>query len=206
MRLDPTTPLDPALLPYLAGLSDPATPLIFSLCRRRSVNMSGKVWEGHKLQITAIDPLAEAYNNIIDAYHLTPPVRTQPCAGEALSATFPEQSFDFVYARNAIDHAVDPLVCIREMVKVAKSGCSILLVHEENVGVKEKYHGLHHWNFTVEQGDFLFSDSAQHTCNVTSELDKEADVSASVDTGYVTALLVEALNVHPPTASLFHLQ
>ena len=193
LRLDPTTPLDPALMPYLAGLDDPIQILDVGA---GPLTALGKVWEGHHLQITAVDPLAHYYQWIMDSYRINPPVRTQKLAGEELSTRFPAGHFDFVFSRNAIDHSVDPLLCIQEMIKVAKVGKTTLLIHQENEGVKEKYVGLHHWNFTVENGDFIIKDNADYHCNVTTLLAGYARVTSTVENGFVSVQILKCAN--PP--------
>ena len=187
-RLDPNSPFDPSLLRYIEGLNDPIRILDGGAGPLTSL---GKIWPGHTLDITAVDPLAEAYNKIIDAYDIKPPLRTQKCAGEELSAKFAHQQFDFVYSRNAIDHAAHPLDCIREMIKVLKSGKTALLIHEENEGIKEEYVGLHQWNFTIEQGNFVIIDSVNNRCNVTEELIGQAKVIANVEKGYVIVQIMK---------------
>lgn len=47
--------------------------------------------------------------------------------GDATDLPFPDDSFDFVFARYLMMHLPDPLVAIREMVRVARPGGAIML-------------------------------------------------------------------------------
>ncbi|WKB56202.1 class I SAM-dependent methyltransferase [Eleftheria terrae] len=115
----------------------------------------GKNVPGKRLHITACDPLADVYNTLIDRFDIHPPVRTTFSDGENLSHFFPPRRFDAVHCANALDHSYDPLSAIVEMLKIVKPGGFIQLGHFENEAVSENYHGLHQWNFTERNGDFV---------------------------------------------------
>lgn len=74
IRMDPQSPLQQNVIevfPATAGrelkiLDVGAGPLTYL----------GKVWPGHALAITAVDPLADEYAAIFAKHNLTPPVRT----------------------------------------------------------------------------------------------------------------------------------
>jgi len=118
----------------------------------------GKNWTGHELEITATDPLADAYSAILDKLGIRPPVRTIPGEGEKLSGQFPSGHFDLAYASNSLDHSRDPLRVIEQMLTVVKREHFVYLWHFANVGEAEGYAGLHQWNFDIKDGDFIVSD------------------------------------------------
>lgn len=109
------------------------------------VSNIGYQYNGNKLDLTASDPNADAYNKLLDSNNLMPPVRTTRASGESLSSDF-SQEFDWVNCDNALDHAVDPNNALQEMVKVLKPGGVISLFHEIDEGVNEGYRGYHKWN------------------------------------------------------------
>ena len=117
----------------------------------------GLRWEGRHLEIVAVDPLAAEYDRLLADLQLTPPVRTISGTGEALLEQFGEGTFDFAHSSNALDHAFDPLLSIRNMVRVVKPGCFVYLYHFENEGEKENFNGLHQWNFFSRRGDMIIS-------------------------------------------------
>jgi len=154
LRFDPDLPLQPrpsALLPAQTEvqiLDVGAGPLTYL----------GKRYEGKRLSITAVDPLAEEYDKILDKYQIRPLIRTQKLAAETLRERFPANTFDLVFALNCIDHAYDPEQAILHMIEVVKSGRYVLLEHRPNEAVTENYSGLHQWNFSMSaDGDFLIS-------------------------------------------------
>jgi SAM-dependent methyltransferase len=113
------------------------------------VTALGDVWDDRNITIVPIDPLAEAYAKVLDKYGLTPPVRTHYGLGESLVEQFGKESFDFAYACNCLDHAVDPVEYYRQMLAVLKPGCSLVTFHEANEAEHQHYEGLHQWNFSV---------------------------------------------------------
>ncbi len=69
------------------------------------LTMLGKVWPGRKLELVAVDPLAEQYDVIMARAGVTPLIRTSAGDGEKLLEIFPVESFDLVHARNCLDHS-----------------------------------------------------------------------------------------------------
>ena len=140
----------------------------------------GKTVPGKRLNITAIDPLADKYDLLLAKYDVVPPVRTQVLAGEKLSSRFEPQTFDLVFARNCIDHSYAPEKAIVEMVKVLKPGCYALLEHIPNEAENENWAGLHQWNFSSsEAGDFLIGSRAK-VLNFTEKYSDICSVSCEV--------------------------
>jgi SAM-dependent methyltransferase len=115
----------------------------------------GKRWKGRTVQITAVDPLADDYNRLLDELGIIPPVRTQEGEVERLTEQFPPNHFDLVTMENALDHSFDPLTGIRQMLEVVKPGGSVVLKHYINEGEQGSYVGFHQWNFCADNGHFM---------------------------------------------------
>ncbi|MGK0273339.1 MAG: ubiquinone/menaquinone biosynthesis C-methylase UbiE [Cocleimonas sp.] len=115
----------------------------------------GKNWPGHNLDIVASDALSDRYDTILAQYKISPPIRTKLCRSEELSQCFDHNSFDFSYARNTLDHGLNPLTAILEMIKVVKSGHNIMIEHFLNEGATGNYIGLHQWNFEIRDNDLV---------------------------------------------------
>ena len=115
----------------------------------------GKTYPRKRLEIVAVDPLADQYDKLLAHEGIRPPVRTQPCSGEELLERFAPNSFDIATAFNALDHSYDPVQAIRNMVEVVRPGGFVLLVHGINEGVQRRYVGLHQWNFEYRQGQLV---------------------------------------------------
>jgi SAM-dependent methyltransferase len=119
----------------------------------------GKRWPGRQVTIIAVDPLAEQYDRLLAKYQIAPPVRTVLAAAENLLTLFPPNSFDLVHARNSLDHGVNPMSAITQMVSAVKPGHCVFLQHVVNEGKNEDYHGLHQWNFYELNGEAFVSDN-----------------------------------------------
>lgn len=165
IRFDPDFPLQPRV----AALLPPRSEVCILDVGAGPLTYLGKKCEGKHIHITAVDPLADEYDKILDKYHIQPPVRTEKLAAEELTKRFPPNAFDLVVARNCIDHAYNPERAILQMIDVVKSGCYVFLQHRPNEGEKENYAGLHQWNFSLSaNGDFLIS-SKSSVVNMTKK-------------------------------------
>jgi len=184
-RMRPDAPLQDELAQYLPNeyakiLDVGAGPLTYI----------GKIWRGRQLDITAVDALAQEYKKILDKYKVKPPVVTKSAEAESLSQEFPPFSFDFVHARNCLDHSFDPVLAINEMVKVIKTGCVVYLNHFVNEGRNERYQGLHRWNFHAHNGNLVISSPGRFPVSVTQRLKGQAKVETRLTPdNYVIAVI-----------------
>ncbi|HEY3901261.1 MAG TPA: hypothetical protein VGM54_21815 [Chthoniobacter sp.] len=129
----------------------------------------GKKWGDRRVQVEAIDPLAGAYDQILDRFGVVPPVRTQLGEGEGIVAQFGREVFDMTFARNCLDHAYDAIEAVKNMVDATKSGGVIYLWHNQDEAEKLAYQGLHQWNFRLKDGDLLVWKGSR-TLNVNRQL------------------------------------
>jgi SAM-dependent methyltransferase len=143
------------------------------------LSVVGATYPGKELEITATDVLADEYDRMLAEAGVKPPVRTQRCRGEDLLEHFGPDRFDLVFARNSVDHSVDPLVILKNMLAVAKPGGFVLLRHYRNEGECQEYEGLHQWNFDVE-GDRLLLWNERERHDVASVLGVKQDVEVAV--------------------------
>jgi SAM-dependent methyltransferase len=116
-----------------------------------------KIYKGIRLNITAVDALADYYDNLLKKYGVDPPVRTQQCKGEDITQHFPTESFHWINSRNALDHMERPVECIKGMLTLLKPGGMISLFHHLNEGADANYAGFHQWNFFLEDDDFCIA-------------------------------------------------
>jgi SAM-dependent methyltransferase len=139
----------------------------------------GHFVKGRPVEILAVDPLAGAYASALTRAKVRPPIQTRFAYAEELSVSFGPNTFDLVHCNNALDHAIDPLWGLLEMVIVAKPNGYVFLSHRRNEGASGNYEGLHHWNFDGENGDFIiWNPSTRH--NVTELLSGFCDTTCEV--------------------------
>jgi ubiquinone/menaquinone biosynthesis C-methylase UbiE len=148
-RFDPDFPLQDWVVKWL----DPARPVARILdVGAGPLTILGKVWDGHRVEITAVDALADQYDELLRGAE-PPPVRTVRCDTERLSDILPANHFDFAAARNTLDHSYDPMECIRQMCRVTRPGGHIGMRHFANEAETGCYEGLHQWNFSADGED-----------------------------------------------------
>jgi ubiquinone/menaquinone biosynthesis C-methylase UbiE len=176
LRFDPGLELQKEIIPFLPNSSTidildvGAGPLTFL----------GKKYKNKKLTITAVDPLADAYDKILQKYSVKPLIRTIKLNAEDLTKKFNDNSFDLVVARNSIDHSFSPIKALDEMVKVVKKGRYIFMLHKPNEAINEQWAGLHQWNFSEDKGDFIIS-SKHLNYNFSKEFQKECTVTCKLN-------------------------
>ena len=186
-RLNPDSELQPELRAVLNGsVSDPVTILDVGAGPLSSL---GKIWPGRKVEITAVDPLAEQYDKILAEVRLTPPVRTVFSEAEKLADVFPKASFDMAFASNSLDHSRNPLDAIFQMLQVTKPGGFVYLWHFANEGEAEGYHGMHQWNFNLKGDDFIIGDGKSNL-SLKSELGTQGTLSVSTTSAFGKEVIV----------------
>ncbi len=105
----------------------------------------GKKGMPPNIEIVAIDPLADFYNQKLDEHGVCPWLRTRQGEAERLQE-YGLGLFDIVYCRNALDHGYDPMTAIEAMLGVVKKTGVVFLLGSVNEGEKHGYSGLHQWN------------------------------------------------------------
>jgi SAM-dependent methyltransferase len=138
-------------------------------------------YPGKQLVLTAVDPLADAYDCILREHGIEPSVRTQRLRGEDLLSRFAPDSFDVAFARNALDHTLDPLPIIENMVAVIRPGGHVVLRHVPNEAVTESYEQLHQWNFDEREGRCVVWRRPGRERDVAVELGDGVSVSCTRD-------------------------
>lgn len=179
-RLDPQRPLADRFVALLQKIHPDADSYDLLDVGSGPLTSLGKTMPNKTIQMRAVDPLAPEYDRMLNAQNLTPPVRTEECKGEELSSKFEAASFHLVYARNCMDHSIDPVQAFREMLAVTKPGGVVLLEHWPNEGQTEEYRGLHQWNFDCQDGEFVVWNPKRRQV-VSSELGSGCRVECSLE-------------------------
>ena len=151
----------------------------------------GKTYPGKALSITATDPLATDYLRIMREAGIEPPVPPVACRGEDLTRHFAPGTFDIAFARNALDHSVDPVRVITNMVSLVKDGRFVVLRHRRQEGRGENYWGLHQWNFDADDGQFLVWRGRREKVHMNRVLDATATVDCFLEGEWVVCLITK---------------
>lgn len=175
-RLDPDNPL----LEDIGQLITCDNPKILDV-GAGPLTVLGKIWNGKRLDITAIDPMGAEYAAILHKHNIVPLVPTMTGSAEELTKYFAPNTFDFCFAQNCLDHGYDPAKSVEQMVEIAKPRGVILLRHAVNEGKNELYRALHQWNFYEKNGDLMVSTPGIKPINITARLSKRASVNISYD-------------------------
>jgi SAM-dependent methyltransferase len=185
-RLDPEAPLQDVIAKHIDRSVSVNRILDVGSGPLTSINRKCGFCE---VSITAVDPLADFYNEILARGGITPPVRAELGWGERLTEQFGENQFDIAYSRNAVDHSYDPIKCIDEMIKVTKKNHYVIVEVNERGGSLEGWKGLHQWDFFVartmpllERHLFLEGKSIE-AVDVTRHFAKIAEMTALEVTG-----------------------
>ena len=185
-RLDPEAPLQDVIAKHIDRTVGVNRILDVGAGPLTSINKRCGFCE---ISITAVDPLADFYNEILAKREITPPVRTELGWGERLTEQFGENQFDITYSRNAIDHSYDPIKCVDEMIKVTKKNRYVIVEVNERGASREGWDGLHQWDFFVartlpllEKHLFLEGNSIE-AVDVTRHFAKVAEMTTLEVTG-----------------------
>lgn len=126
-----------------------------------------------------VDPLAYEYNKILAENSVVLPVSPEFAIGELLSKFFLENSADFVIMNNALDHCIDPIRVLVEMLKVCKVNGNVIMLHADSEGIFENYSGMHKWNISEYKGNLFIFDNKGNVINVNKYLDGVARVTVN---------------------------
>jgi SAM-dependent methyltransferase len=182
--------------PELVGRTTPNRPVLAALrdcipdhneCRILDVgagplSLCGSHLDGRrKITVVPIDPLASFYGPICREFGIIPPIATEFGFAEDVSAQFAEGSFDIAFSVNALDHTINPVGAITEMLIVTKIGGTIYLNHALNEGALEGYRGFHQWNFAQEGDEFVIWNRKGSTSNISRLLAGVADIEVRTE-------------------------
>lgn len=184
-RFDPELPIQDHVAPLIDRSSKPSVEILD--VGAGPVTKLGKTHASKRLSITATDVLGREYNALLDELGVEPPVRTRYAASETLCEQIGERQFDIVHAQNTLDHSADPFAALEEMLALTAPGGFVVLLHEENEGQNERYHALHKWDFSCEDGRFLIRGPGPRGAlrDVTAIMDGRAEVECSSAEGLV---------------------
>ena len=149
--LDPNSVLQEYLAKLLPSSGSTASILDVGSGPLTTVN---KTWPGVELSITAVDALADKYNQTMRKAGMAPLVQAQQGFGEDLCEMFEPDMFDITHSVNAIDHTFDPVKVIENMIALTRPGGYVVIQVNENEADYSRG-GLHNWNFYRQNDDLI---------------------------------------------------
>ncbi|OLQ04538.1 hypothetical protein AK812_SmicGene12385 [Symbiodinium microadriaticum] len=101
--------------------------------------------EDGTIEVISADGLADLYERLYEQLDLWPPKKLMHCSLEELSTCLPNQKFDLVHVRNALDHALQPTRAIREMLKD----------FSRDEAAYMNFTGMHQWSFELDEVPYV---------------------------------------------------
>ena len=124
-------------------------------------------------EVTAIDPLASVYDEILSKYGISYPIKPRTGYAERLVKSFGKDSFDIVYSSNSLDHTISPKSSLSQMVQVVKTGGIVFLEGFVCEGSHAKWTGLHQHDLFAENGSLMHRGPKGHLRDLTGDLGLE---------------------------------
>lgn len=152
----------------------------------------GPVLYGTRLNIVAVDPLADAYDELLERHGIEPAIRTIKGEAERLVEQFGAERFDVVYSRNALDHMRDPWIALQQMVDACVPGGVVHVEGAINEGVSHRYGGLHQWNVMPAERDMIIWNSEESDL-ASRVLTGVAQIKATRKDAWFSAVLVKEM-------------
>lgn len=149
-RLDPHRKLDKGLIDVIKDHYQGQAPTLLRIMDMGAgpATTLGKVLPGHVLQVRACDADAYRYVAVWAMMGMQPLVATEHCTFENASSWIKDK-FDVVFQQNALDHAHDVVKSIDSMLDLVAPGGLMVLWNMANEGERQKYWGMHQWNFKI---------------------------------------------------------
>jgi SAM-dependent methyltransferase len=153
------------------------------------VTVVGRRHGRKSIRVTAIDPLADAYNAALAKSGIQVSVATQQYSIEELADRFPAGSFDVAYCHNAIDHMPEPMLALEIMLSLVRPDGFVVIRCLPDEGERNSYFGIHQWNVDLDgPGLVVWNRSTRHL--VGEELAGRAEIVSTRMMGkWVTAIV-----------------
>jgi SAM-dependent methyltransferase len=178
-RFDPEAELQPEIRELVHVPSDGVVRILD--VGSGPVTWIGKRWPPHRVELTAIDALADEWQRLLETHGMLAPVPAIRCEGERLSDVLPANHFDLAMARYSLDESHDPLTVLRQMIAAVRHGGAVLISSRVRAADSEHHWGLQHWNLAVEEGRFTLEGNGR-TIDLGAEVAGQADlVEAEVE-------------------------
>ncbi|WP_425099548.1 hypothetical protein [Tropicibacter sp. S64] len=173
-RTDPDAPLTPLVLDLLPHLDlDRSRPVKMLDIGSGPLSYVGYTHPEYEIDLTVVDPLSQEYNRLLDSVGITGVPRTQPGYFETALADFGPEAFDLVWCFNSLDHSIDPIIGLFNLLSVIRIGGGLIFSFCPNEAEHGKYKGLHQWNLDVTPQDGLILTQMGRTVRLQGLIDQQ---------------------------------
>jgi SAM-dependent methyltransferase len=157
-KTDPKAPLLPRVEDLAArlGLEQGSTLEILDI-GSGPLSYVGTQSPNYAVNLTAVDPLADQYNQSLDNKGIEGVGRPSKGYFETALWQLGAQRFDIVWCANSLDHSIDPVLGLYNIINVCKSGGGVILLFHPNEAEGENYQGLHQWNLNAWDGVLMLT-------------------------------------------------
>ena len=125
------------------------------------------------IDLTVVDPLANEYNSLLDKNNIKNVPRPQKGYFETAIHDFGENSFDIIWCLNSLDHSIDPLIGLYNLLTVCRIGGGVVLSFHRNEAEIGDYQGLHQWNLDSLEKEGLILTAHNKKINLQGLLDQQ---------------------------------
>lgn len=103
------------------------------------ISVLGNRLNGLEIDLTCVDPLADYYREILDSIKVSLPYSLIKSCGENIKEVFFTNTYDIVFSRNALDHAMAPHKAIAAMLDVCKENGKCIIEVYLNEAINSRY-------------------------------------------------------------------
>lgn len=179
-RNSSSTPLSPEVEKAVSAMQPRALTRILEVGCGPMSPMGHVAQCGAVIEITHTDALAKEYLESMAENGIAPPHSISPVLAEELLSTFPPNYFDIVFCLNALEHTINPLLSLFNMLIVLHPDGVCFLRHGWRNGEFNHYQGLHQWDLWCENSHFMIG-RGEHTIDASFWLEAISDSEAWSD-------------------------
>lgn len=155
-RTDPETPLIDVVQHQLDDMKfDQTGPAEVLDIGSGPLSLLGYSIPDKPVNLTLLDPLAKAYNSILDKAGIEGLPRPQEGFFETALGQLGANRFHVVWCRNSLDHSLDPLLGLYNLIALCRPGGRLVLSFHPNEAGTGNYQGLHQWNLSRSNDKIL---------------------------------------------------
>lgn len=175
-KTDPRAPLAPLVERFLPVLNfEKGSEIRILDIGSGPLSWVGTTHPDHEISLTAMDPLADEYNAELDNKGVSGVGRPIKGYFETALWQLGAARYDIVWCANSLDHSIDPVIGLYNIINVCRDGGGVILMFHPNEAEREEYAGLHQWNLNTDGQRLTLTRKGQRF-DLMKLLDGQADI------------------------------